>query len=101
MQEKQIVAEELKEKERAKDLEKREKARCSKFETKLRGRYHLGSLHTERITPRNPLICFPVAMYIFAYGAPNSKGLKTLEVILEASRLLMTFPTCSFLVGSD
>ena len=28
VQEKQIVAEELKEKERAKDLEKREKARC-------------------------------------------------------------------------
>ena len=100
VQEKQIVAEELKEKERAKDLEKREKARCSKLETKLRGRYHLVSLHTENSILQS-IDLFPVAMYIFAYGAPNSKGLKTLEVILEASRLLMTFPTCSFLVGSD
>ena len=44
MQEKQIVAEELKEKERAKDLEKREKACCSKLRDKVEGREPTGLL---------------------------------------------------------
>lgn len=44
VQEKQIVAEELKEKERAKDLEKREKARCSKLRDKVEGTVPTGFL---------------------------------------------------------